>query len=396
VKWKQIVPAITLVYALGSFAPAQTFATLHNFTEEEGFGPYAGVIQGPSGNLYATASYGGDPNCDRYGDGCGTVYEMNTAGTETVLYSFLGSPNGKIPYMPLARDKAGNLYGTTFEGGGSGFSDGWGTVFKIDTAGNETLLHKFNGSSDGCYPWQGLVADASGALFGTTWECGAAGNGTIFKVDSTGSFTVLHNFAGYPSDGANPQLGHLTIDKSGNLYGVTTVGGSEGDGALYELNTSGKLTLLHSFKGSDGCNPFGSVMGDIAGNLYGTTGYCGSHDDGTIWKVSRGGKETTLHQFAGGASDGCNPVAGVSRDSKGNLYGVTSGCGAHGNYGALYELSASGKLTLLHSFDGSDGTYPYGEVLRTTNGKLFGTTYAGGNNNCPAQYGCGTVWSYAP
>jgi uncharacterized repeat protein (TIGR03803 family) len=179
------------------------------------------------------------------------------------------------------------------------------------------------------------------------------------------------------------------MDSSGNLYGVTSAGGASNNGVLYKLGKNGTFTVLHSFAGgtTDGCGPGGTVVRDTAGNLYGTSG-CGGNNYGTIWKVNKKGKETILHNFAGGTLDGCGPPAGVTRDAKGNLYGVTYGCGAHG-FGALYELSASGKLTLLHSFDGSDGDGPVGEVLRTTQGTLFGTTQGGGN-------GYGTVWSFVP
>jgi len=264
-------------------------------------------------------------------------------------------------------------------------------VFKIDNAGNETVLYSFYSGSDGCYPRQGLVVDESGNLLGTTSECGIsdyAGNGTIFKIDSAGNFTVLHSFVG--SDGAYPYFGHLTMDKNGVLYGVTPMGGAYDAGVLYKLTTDGRLSVLHSFGGtSDGCYPWGTVAMDKAGNLYGTTHSCGSNGYGTIWKVSKKGKETILHSFAGSPSDGCYPFASVARDSKGNLYGVTSGCGAN-NWGALYELSASGTLTLLHSFSGTGGEYPYGEVLLTAKRELFGTATSGGAD------GYGTVWSYVP
>jgi uncharacterized repeat protein (TIGR03803 family) len=137
------------------------------------------------------------------------------------------------------------------------------------------------------------------------------------------------------------------------------------------------------------------VVQDNAGNLYGTTEFCGSNSDyGTVWKVSKEGKETILHRFTG-TSDGCYPYAGLARDAKGNLYGVAYGCGAgkSENWGVLFELSARGRFTLLHSFGtGSDGVWPVGEVLRTTNGTLFGTTAYGGTYGL---YG-GTVWSYVP
>jgi uncharacterized repeat protein (TIGR03803 family) len=372
-----------VVLGLAALAQAQSFTTLYNFTDgSDGGLPYAGVIQDPAGNLYGTTYYGGDSEF-------GAVFEVSTAGTEKVLYSFSYAANA---VAPLARDKAGNIYGTTAYGGSANCYIGCGVVFKIDSAGKETVLHKFTGGSDGCYPEQGLIEDTSGNLFGTTSGTGCPpSNGTIFKINSARKFTLLYSFAGQPSSGAAPEFGHLKMDEFGNLYGVTTGGGAYGYGALYKLSKGGTLTLLHSFKGgSDGCSPFGSVARDSSGNFYGTTfGYtCSS--DGTIWKVSKKGNETILHNFAGGTSDGCNPYAGVTRDSKGNLYGVAALCGAYGSNGALYELSTGGRLTLLHSFDNSDGAEPIGEVLRTAKGTLFGTANGGGT------YGAGTVWSYVP
>ena len=387
------VMVLLVVLVVAAFAQAQTFTVLFTFTGSDGNEPAPGVIQDPAGNLYGTAELGGDLNCFAP-DGCGVVYKLNTAGTETVLHSFSGA-DGQWPYTPVARDKAGNIYGTTYNGG----SYYWGAVFKIDTAGNETVLYSFTCGLDGCFPYQGLVRDKAGNLYGTTMAGSCLScKGTIFKIDSTGKFTLLHSFNGGSSNGGEPLFGHLTMDKAGHLYGVTSQGGlnacvaSNGCGVLYKLSKNGTFTVLHRFAGGmkDGSGPFGSVVQDKAGNLYGTTESSGSSDYGTIWKVSKKGKETILHNFAGGSSDGCFPVAGVALDSKGNLYGTTHACGANG-FGALYELRASGRFTLLHSFGGSDGDYPDGEVLRTAKGTLFGTTLIGlpfGN--------WGTVWSYVP
>jgi uncharacterized repeat protein (TIGR03803 family) len=384
-----------MIFAVLTFnaaaAHSQTFTTLYRFTGgSDGGNPYPGLIQDAAGNLYGNTFYGGDLNCAP--GGCGVIFKVNSTGKETVVHAFSGSDGAWQPLTPLVRNKAGDLYGTAENGG-------FGAIFKIDTAGNETLLYSFNDGSGGCSPVQGLVRGESDTLLGTTAECGSSQYGTIFRFDSSGSFTVLHSFAGSPSDGASPSYGHLTSDKFGNLYGITQYGGSSkecaptGCGALYKLSKKGRLTLLYSFAGgtSDGCYPFGTVVQDKAGNLYGTAFSCGSNNDGTIWKVSRKGKEVVLHNFVGGRSDGCNPNAGVARDSKGNLYGITNQCGAE-NYGTLYKLSAKGKLTLLHSFDFSDGAYPFGEVLSTDNGAIFGTTYQGGVG--PGW--SGTVWSYVP
>jgi uncharacterized repeat protein (TIGR03803 family) len=379
------VMAFMVALGLAALAPAQTFTTLYNFTGgPDGGNPYAGLIQDPAGNLYGTAAIGGSGNY--YADG--VVFKLTADGVaETVLHSFGGYPDGGGPVTPVIRDKAGDLYGTTA---------GWGAVFKIVTAGNESVLYSFAGDTS---PYQGLIRDTAGNLYGTTSSSYCSDYGTIFKVDRKGNYTLLRSFSGGLSDGACPYYGHLTMDKSGNLYGVTWGGGAHGYGVLYEFSRSGKFIVLHSFNNSssDGCYPYGSVLMDEAGNLYGTTSGCGSYYYGTIWKVSARGKETILHNFAGTPSDGCTPYAGVARDSKGNLYGVTTACGANFYYGAVYELSAKGKFTLLHSFDGTDGYYPLGEVWRTTDGTLFGTTYYGGTGNCRVYYStCGTVWKYVP
>lgn len=363
---------------------AQTFSTLYNFSGgSDGGQPYVGVIQDPEGNLYGTTYQGGDLNC-MAPYGCGAVYKLDTAGNETLLHGFTGS-DGWRPDAPVIRDEAGNIYGTTVDGG---FNDE-GVVFKIDTAGKATVLHKFTGGSDGCTPFQGLVIGKSGALFGTTNLCGAYGYGTIFKIDNAGQFTLLHSFSAGTSDGASPYRGTLAMDKSGNLYGLTAGGGAYRSGVLYKLSESGKFTVLHTFNGmSDGCTPYGSVLRDRSGNLYGTTYGCGTNGVGVLWKVSKTGKESILHTFVYSPSDGCNPQDGVARDLKGNLYGV-AGCGAN-KYGVLYELSAGGRFTLLRSFDESDGGYPGGEVLRTSSGTMLGTSSEGGTGNN------GAVWSYVP
>jgi len=386
---QRVVP-LAVVLVLAELAQAQTFTTLYNFGGLDGNGPFAGVVQDPAGNLYGTTVLGGDLNCFAP-DGCGVVYEVNTVGIEIVLHSFSGA-DGQWPYTPVIRDSKGNIYGTTSNGG----SYYYGAVFKINSAGKEKVLYNFTGGSDGCYPMQGLVRDEAGNLYGTAMACGEGefGNGTVFKLDRAGNFTPLRTFTRGFSDGGVPQYGHLTMDKSGNLYGATYWGGDYDQGVLYKLSKNGVFTLLHSFAGgtSDGCYPFGSVVRDEAGSFYGTTPGCGSSNHGTIWKVSNKGKESILHNFAGGASDGCNPQAGVTRDLKGNLYGVTTDCGAYTYYGALYELSAKGKFALLHSFSGgSDGGGPWGEVWRSANGTLFGTAYDGGTHKL-----YGAIWSYVP
>jgi uncharacterized repeat protein (TIGR03803 family) len=197
-----------------------TFNLLYSFKSiTTGEFPYAGLVRDTAGNLYGTTYYGGDTQCLHFG-GCGTVFKVDTTGKETVLHSFTGSADGKFPTAGVVRDAAGNLYTTTKGGGTSGN----GSVFKLDTTGKETVLYSFTGSPDGSGPGN-LIRDTNGNLYGTTAYGGMSGNGTVFKVDTTGKETVLHSFAGTGGDGANPYAG-LVRDAAGNLYGTTFLGGA--------------------------------------------------------------------------------------------------------------------------------------------------------------------------
>ncbi len=362
-------------------AQAQTFTTLHNFTDgADGGKSTTAVIQDKSGKLYGTTNNGGS--------GYGVVFEVNTAGAETVLYTFTGGADGSVPVAPVLRDSKGNLYGTTFWGGAYCYC---GAVFKLDTAGNETVLHSFGNSSDGVNPTQGLVMDKVGSLYGTTNGGGSSYYGTIFKLDSAGNETILHNFAGGSSDGAYPDYGHLTMDKAGNLYGLAAGSRSIAKGVLYELSKKGTFTILHSFAGgkSDGCTPLGTVAMDKAGNFYGTTTWVRLAQ---LWDGVEGIPERQGDHFAQLCRVPVGRLLPLRRRGSGlerqSVWGHPAG-GAH-HYGTVYELSAKGKLTLLHSFSGSDGAGPLGEILRGAEGTLFGTTVGGGT------YGYGTVWKYVP
>ena len=375
---------LTLVVVLVSWAvttplaQAQTFTDLYNFAgaPSDGAYPYAGLARDGKGNLYGTTYYGGSSNF-------GAVFKVDTKGTESVLYSFTNGTDGGYPYAGLIQDKAGNLYGTAYHGGVSSY----GVVFKVDTKGAESVAYNFTGgTTDGCYPYGGLLQDKAGNLYGTTKNCGTSDQGTVFKLSKAGKETVLHSFAGGSSDGAYPLYTSLLMDKTGNLYGITSGGGTAGYGVVYKLSKKGTLTVLHSFAGgkADGCYAYGTPAMDKTGNLYGTAEGCGVDGYGIVWKVSKKGPETVLHSFAG--SDGEYPVAGVILDAEGNLYGATTSGGAN-NEGAVYELNKKGTITLPHSFSGSDGEIPIGGVIQDAKGDLYGTTKEGGGS-CY----CGTVW----
>ncbi len=366
-----------------SSARAQTFTDLYNFTgSSDGGYPTAGLVRDATGNLYGTAFEGGS-------SGYGVVFKVDTSGSETVLHSFTGgTTDGEYPYASLLMDANGNLYGTAAGGGSSGY----GVVFKVDTSGNETLLYSFaGGTTDGCYTHNGLIEDKSGNLYGLTDLCGSSNNGTIFKLNKKGTETVLHSFAGGATDGAYPFYTTLLMDRSGVLYGVTEYGGSAGYGVVYKLSKKGEVTLLHSFAGgtTDGCDAVGTPVMDKNGNVYGITEHCGSSGKGVVYKLSRKNELTLLHSFTGSAKDGAYPFSGLILDTKGNLYGE-SAAGGSSAYGVVYRLSKKHTLTLLHSFVGSDGEYPGGGLLPSANGDLYGTAEQGGSG------GYGTVLSLTP
>jgi uncharacterized repeat protein (TIGR03803 family) len=358
-------------------AQAQTFSVLYNFAgSADGGDPYASLIRDAAGNLYSTVDYGGTSFA-------GAVFKVAPDGTETVLYSFTGGADGAYPFSAVVRDKAGNLYGTTSQGG----SDNIGVVFKVDPSGTETVLHSFTGGADGVIPTGGLLRDKAGNLYGTTSQGGSSNDGVLFKITPRGKEIVLHTFTGGAKDGKYPTYTSLLMDAQGTIYGVTEEGGTADGGIVYKLSKSGKLTVLHSFTGgtTDGCNVLGTPFMDKNGNIYGTTSSCGTSKLGTVWKLNKNGRERVLHSFAGGSSDGEYPLAGVIVDAGGNVYGNTE-TGGPANVGTVYKISKSGKFSLIHSFDGTDGKYPYGSFVRDAKGTFFGTTQNGGT------IGYGTVW----
>jgi len=239
-----------------------------------GADPLAGLVRDAAGNLYGTTASGG-------ASGLGTVFKVSAGGAETVLHSFTGGSDGEYPYASVIRDAAGNLYGTTYAGGASGL----GTVFKIDTQAHETVLYSFRGGADGEYPSAGLVRDAAGNLYGTTNSGGSSGGGIVFKISSAGKETVLHSFKG-GKDGEYPYASVIR-DAAGNLYGTTYGGGASGWGTVFEIDPTGKETVLYTFTGAaDGASPEGGLVQDTAGHLYGTTKYGGAFGAGTVFELS--------------------------------------------------------------------------------------------------------------
>jgi uncharacterized repeat protein (TIGR03803 family) len=244
---------------------------LFTFTNNsEGDDPLGNLVRDPAGNLYGTTKFGGEVQCDLVG-GCGVVYKVTPSGEEIILHAFSGGTDGAGPTAGLIRNTAGNLYGTTSVGGtGEACYAGCGTVFVVDTADKETVLYDFTGGPDGSVPSAGLIADAADNVYGTTTFGGQFGDGVVFKISKTGLETTLHSFSGSPLDGENPYAA-LVRDVSGNLYGTTFGGGKYQYGTVFRLAKDGTETVLHNFTGGrDGAFPLGGLLLDSKGNLYGT------------------------------------------------------------------------------------------------------------------------------
>lgn len=312
---------------------------LYNFTGQEtvGFQPYGDLTLDTQGNLYGTTFYSGFSSL-------GTVFQVSPNGQEDTLYSFMTLANGEYPTAGVVRDAAGNLYGVTSEGGVDCAVDyGCGVLFEITPTGQEIVLHLFGvNSGDGYHPYGELLLVGT-MIFGTTNGGGTQGFGTVFSFDlSSGTETVLYSFAG-GSDGKYPDYEALIQDATGDLYGTTNYGGSHEFGTIFKLDQRGTETVLYTFTGgTDGGTPYGGLLIDSQGNLYGTAFQeaslqCGQ-GCGSVYKLSTTGKLTVLHDFSG--SDGQQPWSTLVMDATGNLYGTTSAGGANG-YGNIFKLTPS-------------------------------------------------------
>ncbi len=443
--------AVTL-FLTSTHAVAQQETVLHNFCNgKDGCEPYGGLIFDGSGNLYGTTSVGGDPSG-------GIVFELTpptppaTQWTETKLHNFNDNGNdGYSPYGGLIFDGSGNLYGTTYYGGGSGtcnepYSTGCGTVFELTppispaTHWTEAKLHTFD-LSGGYWPEASLIFDGSGNLYGTTYQggCGGSYDGNVFELTPPISPAThwtenqLHCFSGANGGFSTSSL---ILDGSGNLYGTTSSEGAHGYGIVFELTpptppaTHWTEKILYSFKdnGKDGVYPYASLILDSSGNLYGTTFGGGAHNPagcaslyitgsgcGTVFELSppippaTEWTETILHSFDDNGVDGVHPYASLIFDSSGNLYGTTESGGAYNSgscegsndnegCGTVFEFSppippaTQWTEKILHSFNdnGVDGYNPYSNLIFDGNGNLYGTTYSGG------KYYYGTVFEITP
>jgi uncharacterized repeat protein (TIGR03803 family) len=386
--WRTICLVCVFCWAAVIASPAQTFMTLVSFNGNDGSSPRGTLVQGLNGNYYGTTLQGG-------ARGFGTIFDISAEGKLTRLYSFCSQADcsdGAFPEAGLVQATNGNLYGTTEQGGAHEF---YGTVFQVSAEGKLTKLYSFCSKpncTDGYDPYAGLVQATNGDFYGTTELGGANDQGTVFKITPGGTLTTLYSFCSQAdcSDGAKPLAG-LVQATNGNFYGTTEEGGAKGVGIVFEMTGAGKLTRLYSFCSqadcSDGSYPEAGLVQAINGNFYGTTYSGGAYSGGTVFEISAGGTLTTLLSFDD--TDGANPLAGLVQATNGNFYGTTSNEGASGVYGTVFGITGAGKLTALHSFEGTDGASPYAGLVQATNGNLYGTASSGGTDDD------GTVFSLA-
>lgn len=386
--WKTICALSVLCVATPVASRAQVVTTLFRFDGTNGSNPEAGLLQGGDGGVYGTNVYGG-ANDD------GTVFKITQAGTLLTLHSF-DFANGEGPLSGVRLATNGDFYGTTWMGG----AYGGGTAFKMTAGGILTKLHDFGSGTDGIIPNAGLIQATNGYLYGTASEGGTHHKGTVFGMTTEGVLTTLHNFCfeARCSDGGVPYAG-LVQATNGNLYGTTFDGGTNGYGTVFTITMDGSFTLLHSFNLTDGANPYGTLIQAADGILYGTTVGGGTSGQGTVFKITLDGAVTTLHSFD--VADGSNPYGALVLATDGNFYGTAETGGANTTCnlgcGTLFQITPQGTLTTLYNFCSqagcSDGAEPVGGLVQDTNGVFYGTTFAGGNSGCHATFpGCGTVF----
>ncbi len=400
---------LAAVFVLSTFAAqtaqAQTLTVLHEFAGGvDGANPSAGLTLDRAGELYGTSSGAAQSTI-------GTVFRITPSNwLLEPVYKFVQFNHGLYPNTRLIFGPDGSLYGTTWKGGGGACAgEGCGVIFKLQPPVSiacrsafcpwtQTVLYTFTGGPDGWQPGP-VILDAAGNIYGNTYYGGTGADcqcGTVYELKLSGGVwkkTILHSFDG--PDGGDPD-GPLVLDRAGNLYGTTIIGGSANKGLLYELSpgVSWTQTVLHSFQGSDGVYPNGGLIADTSGELYGVTADGGSFGLGSVFRLMQPGNWTfeSLYSFTS-YSTGGSPHGPLVFDSAGNLYGITDfGAFSDGTVFKLTFANQSWVATDLHDFIGTEGTFVNPGLIIDTDGNLYGTAF--GNSNVETCYptGCGTVW----
>jgi len=373
--------------AASAVQAAGDYRVLYRFQgDADGGEPGGSLIRDAAGNLYGVAIAGGEGRA-------GIVFKLSPQGVKTTLHAF-GRHDGVSPVTPLLLDEQGALFGLT-ETGGSYCNDiGCGIAYEIAPDGSARTLHAFK-PAQGSFPVGGLVANASGNLFGTLYQDGPTRTGTLFRLSPQGSFKLLHAFDG-DTEGSRPH--GLIAGRKGNLYGVTSQGGPANSGTAFRYAPDGTVTVLHGFLSGE--SPAGQLARDGSGNLYGVLALSGPGRNGSIYRLARDGTFTTLYAFTGGA-DGSQPISTPVLDRQGNIYGTmrfgpgdrTAGAECEDSCGAVYELAADGTLSVIHAFaNDAGGYYPMDDLLLDRR-RLIGATFSGGVPGGQCADGCGVIYA---
>jgi uncharacterized repeat protein (TIGR03803 family) len=352
-------PIISLAVAFASCVAcvAQVVTDVYTFTgNSSSSNPgFVTPAQGRDGQLYGTTT--GLPNSN------GSIFRLSAAG-DFALLDAVNGVNGANPYAGLTLSAGGNFYGTTWQGGSANL----GVLFSVSPNGTYSVLHDFQGGSDGSAPVAAPILASDGNLYGTT-------GGTVYKYTRSGAYSTIYQFV---STQASSVTAPLIQGTDGNLYGTARFGGANGCGSIFKLKTSGTLVFVRSFPCYGG--PNGPVVEASDGNFYGATDAGGSLGLGTIYKMSPGGVISTLYNFTGGPTDGSNPFGGLVQGTDGNLYGPSQTGGTSDN-GTLFQISTSGAYKVLYSFGSSVGSLPSVALLQHTNGSFYGTAEGGADND---------------
>jgi uncharacterized repeat protein (TIGR03803 family) len=369
-------------------AQAQTVNTLYNFVGG-GTGaqiyPNGIMAQGRDGQFYGVTQGGASK---------GIVYKVSSTGVFTVLHAMTQSDGVSCNGLVLGND--GNFYGTCYSGGANSF----GTLFKVTPTGALTVLHNFAAVADGCSPLAPPIQATDGNFYGTTYFCGGTELGSVYKYTPAGVFSILYNFKGGSSDLQNPH--GLVQGGDGNLWGMGDQGGQTstcgGCGGVFKITPAGKETVVYTFKGgTDGQNPYTSLIQGSDGNFYGTTEGSGGSNLGTVFQLTAKGVETVLHNYSSQAQ-GAFPRLPLTQGPDGLLYGIATDCAGGGCAQAgLFDITTKGVYTNLYLYPiigGNNNSLPYSPLLLSTDGTFYSVTEGGGSNQVGSFYSLST--KYAP
>ena len=373
---KRAVFGLALLVGAASALHAQTYEVFHSL-EQPAQNPFPSLVLGPDGQFYGT-TYSGGPESEDCQFGCGVVFRLDSNGDQITVHQF-SYPEGAFPVGAVFFASNGDLYGTTAEGGSGACH--CGTVYRIDTNGTYQVVHEFDGA-DGDRPFGALIEPIPGELWGTTYyggdgcDASPSGCGTVFRMQFDGDLQTMHSFDG--NDGRGPR-GALLLADDGNLY-FTTYADANGGGYVHRISTNGNLSPpLHHF--TDAASGETLIQGS-SGDLIGVS-------SAELFRLSLDGQYEPIHAFPSDGSEGLIPASPVLEASDGFFYvAMGGGIGTEIGWGLINRIDGSGNLTRIHAFDRTttDVLAPQSGLIQTPDGRLYGTAFTGGEHGLGGVY----------